>query len=123
MLIVYDVTNANSFLRVRRWLDEIDRNCPEKIARVLVGNKDDLNSTNKMVSNVEAKEYARERQLTFFETSARDNNNVYEIFYTVTYLALQERLNRVEKKGGTLRRSIISLEDNPKKKSKGICCK
>ena len=122
-MIVYDVTNANTFRRARRWLDEIDRNCPEKIARVLVGNKDDENSTSKMVSNIEAKQYAQEMKLSFFETSARDNNNVYEIFYTVTYLALQERLNRVEKKDGTLRRSIVSLDENSKKKSTGICCK
>ncbi|CAF4877233.1 unnamed protein product, partial [Rotaria magnacalcarata] len=31
-------------------------------------------------------------KLTFFETSAKDNKNVYEAFYAITRSALQRRL-------------------------------
>ncbi|CAF5220170.1 unnamed protein product, partial [Rotaria magnacalcarata] len=45
VLIVYDVTNGESFSRIRRWVDEINKYCDDNIAKVLVGNKDDSLST------------------------------------------------------------------------------
>ncbi|CAF2706928.1 unnamed protein product [Rotaria sp. Silwood2] len=97
VLIVYDVTNGESFSRIRRWVDEINKYCDDNIAKVLVGNKDDNPSSDgnhiqKVVSTSDAQQYARQMKLTFFETSAKDNKNVYEAFYAITRLALQQRL-------------------------------
>ncbi|CAF1425234.1 unnamed protein product, partial [Adineta ricciae] len=77
VLIVYDVTNGESFFRIRRWIDEINKYCDENIAKVLVGNKDDNPSSDseqspKIVSTADAEQYARQMNLTFFETSAKD---------------------------------------------------
>ncbi|CAF5213641.1 unnamed protein product, partial [Rotaria magnacalcarata] len=97
VLIVYDVTNGGSFASVRRWLDEINKYCEDSIPKLLVGNKDDIipinkNSISKEVTTQEAENFAREMNLPFFETSAKDNKNVTEAFYALTRLALQKRL-------------------------------
>ncbi|CAF5218566.1 unnamed protein product, partial [Rotaria magnacalcarata] len=43
-IIVYDVTNAQSFENIKAWLDSIDRNANENAKKLLVGNKCDLTS-------------------------------------------------------------------------------
>ncbi len=49
---------------------------------VLVGNKLDM-AQNRQVSNEEAKELANKYELRYFETSAKDNTNVDEVFMDV----------------------------------------
>lgn len=116
------MTNANTFVRLQRWLDVIDRHCPENIAKILVGNKDDLHSPLKVISTVDARQYARQMHMSFFETSARDNQNVYEIFYAVTALALHNRLNQVEKKDELLKRTIVPVKES-ERQTNSMCCK
>ncbi|CAF0732644.1 unnamed protein product [Didymodactylos carnosus] len=107
VLIVYDVTNGDTFSKVRRWTDEINKYCDETIAKVLVGNKDDDDvSSNKVVLTDDAQQYSRQMNLPFFETSARDNKNVDKAFYEVTRLALKKRLES------------RLIQDNNKKNSK-----
>ncbi|CAF1248153.1 unnamed protein product [Rotaria sp. Silwood1] len=139
VLIVYDVTNAESFSRIRRWIEEINKYCDENIPKVLIGNKDDivpLNDTliNKEVSTIEAGNYAHEMNLPFFETSAKDNKNVTEAFYAITRLALHQRLQRPnipnlthhsDLGNGALSSEGIRLKGSKKKDKKhtGTCCK
>ena len=41
-MVVYDVTNMDSFNNVKQWLQEIDRYASENVNKLLVGNKSDL---------------------------------------------------------------------------------
>jgi len=138
VLIVYDVTNGESFSRIRRWIDEINKYCDESIAIVLVGNKDDNPSfdgdpVEKVVSTSDAEEYANQMNLTFFETSAKDNKNVDEAFYAVTRISLQNRLAARAKAQHDLTNDNttsqpIRLKGSGKSKKKdkkhnGACCK
>lgn len=41
IVLVYDVTNRNSFLSLRAWIAECDINCTYNIPRIMVGNKCD----------------------------------------------------------------------------------
>jgi len=63
--------------------------------------------------------------LNFFETSAKDNKNVYETFYAVTRLALLNRLQAREKSpSNDLTSQTIRLKTKKKdKKHHGSCCK
>lgn len=136
MLLVYDVTNGESFARIRRWIDEINKYCDDNIPKVLVGNKADNPSSDgeqlqKVVSTADAEQYAQQMNLTFFETSARDNKNVQETFYALTRLALEHRLesraktqNNDLKNGATIAQSINLQKSKKKdKKNDGGCCK
>ena len=78
-LVVYDISNRDSFNNVSTWIDDCKNQSPKTIFMVLVGNKSDLND-KRQVSIEEGKELAEKNEMMFFETSAKDGINVEEIF-------------------------------------------
>ena len=95
VLVVYDVTSQASFEHVKKWLREIRTQCGN-VNLVLVGNKCD-DPEEREVSTKEAKKFATDMKLPFFETSARDNVNVNEVFSTLTALALRTKKAELRK--------------------------
>ncbi|KAF4367569.1 hypothetical protein F8388_009187 [Cannabis sativa] len=81
-LVVYDITRKTTFESVKRWLDELTTHCDTTVARMLVGNKCDLENLRD-VSVDEAKSFAEEEGLFFMETSALESTNVQQAFETV----------------------------------------
>jgi len=82
IIIVYDITDVESFNNVRQWLFEIDRFASENVNKLLVGNKSDL--VNKRVVTTEtSKEFAGSLDIPFLETSAKNATNVEEAFLTM----------------------------------------
>ncbi|KAH7862865.1 hypothetical protein Vadar_010456 [Vaccinium darrowii] len=79
IIVVYDVTDQESFNNVKQWLNEIDRYASESVNKLLVGNKCDLTS-QKVVSSESAKAFADELGIPFMETSAKDSTNVEQAF-------------------------------------------
>lgn len=49
ILLVYDVSDENSFTNVRNWMRQIDQNAAENVNRVLIGNKADVDSDNSSI--------------------------------------------------------------------------
>uniref|UniRef100_A0A674JKH4 RAB35, member RAS oncogene family n=1 Tax=Terrapene triunguis TaxID=2587831 RepID=A0A674JKH4_9SAUR len=146
VIIVYDVTNPESFVNVKRWLHEIGQNC-DSVCKVLgesgvpcsppalpsprgsvpcppspypwglwvnpwgprppclthpafptVGNKcEDL--SRKQVETADARRFSEQMGVRLFETSAKENLNVEEMFNAVTAMVLrtkQENLARLQ---------------------------
>ncbi|GFY82006.1 similar to RAS 5 [Actinidia rufa] len=83
IIIVYDVTDQESFNNVKQWLSEIDRYANENVNKLLVGNKSDL-TTNRVVSYETAKAFANEIGIPFMETSAKDATNVEQAFMAMS---------------------------------------
>lgn len=44
ILLVYDVSDENSFVNVRNWMRQIDQNAAENVNRLLIGNKADMDN-------------------------------------------------------------------------------
>lgn len=83
VMIVFDVTDMESFQNVRGWLNEIDKYGGVHVAKLLVGNKADL--TNKRVVTFEmAQEFANRMGMSYLETSAKTASNVEPAFLTMT---------------------------------------
>merc|ERR1712022_11210 len=82
IIVVYDVTDMESFNNVKQWLNEIDRYASEKVNKMLVGNKSDLTSKRAVDYNA-AKEFADSLSLSFLETSAKNATNVEQAFITM----------------------------------------
>jgi Ras-related protein Rab-1A len=82
IIVVYDVTDQESFNNVKQWLQEIDRYACENVNKLLVGNKSDLTSKKVVDYNI-AKEFADGLGIPFLETSAKNATNVEQAFYTM----------------------------------------
>ena len=82
VLIVYDITRKSSFDNVDKWLNDFKMKSDEDAAIVIVGNKSDL-INEREVSKEEATLKAQINHLAFFETSAKENENVHSAFLTL----------------------------------------
>lgn len=79
LLLVYDITVPQSFRNVNKWIRDVDSVVGTDMAKVLVGNKKDLEAT-RAVSTAKGRALARRYGMAFFETSAKDDINVQECF-------------------------------------------
>ncbi|CAO3676675.1 unnamed protein product [Rhizopus stolonifer] len=82
IIVVYDVTDEDSFQHVKQWMQEIDRYAAEGVNKLLVGNKSDL-TDKKAVSTEQANEFAESIKIPLLETSAKDATNVEQAFLTM----------------------------------------
>ncbi|XP_065867041.1 ras-related protein RABA5d-like [Euphorbia lathyris] len=92
-LIVYDITRRTTFDSVGRWLEELKTHSDTTVARMLVGNKLDLDNIRD-VSVEEGKSLAEAEGLFFMETSALDSTNVKKAFE----LVIRDIYNNVSRK-------------------------
>lgn len=81
MLLVYDVTNPESFQNIQRWNTERERYAP-MAERIMVGNKIDL-LTDGVVSKQEAERMAEALEIPHFEASALTGQNLEKIIFTL----------------------------------------
>lgn len=120
VIVVYDVQSAESFVNVKRWLHEIEQNC-DTVNRILVGNKDD-SPDHKVVETADARKFADQINISLFETSAKENKNVEEMFTEITRQVLQTKKNSQQGEN-QLAQDRIKLSDKGKKrKNKSGCC-
>merc|ERR1711957_103934 len=82
IIVVYDVTDGESYTNVKQWLEEIQRYACEGVNKLLVGNKCDL-ANKRVVDKKSAEEFAEKHGITFLETSAKNNSNVEAAFMTM----------------------------------------
>lgn len=92
-LIVYDITRRTTFDSVARWLDELNTHSDTTMARILVGNKLDLENI-RAVSVEEGKSLAEAEEMFFMETSALDSTNVKAAFEMI----IQDIYNKVSRR-------------------------
>mmetsp|Transcript_64171 Transcript_64171/g.88165 ORF Transcript_64171/g.88165 Transcript_64171/m.88165 type:complete len:198 (-) Transcript_64171:193-786(-) len=78
-IVVYDITNKDSFVGAKIWVNELQRRSDETVVIVLAGNKMDLEHKRK-VEFEEASDYAQENNIMHMETSARSATNVEAVF-------------------------------------------
>lgn len=125
-LIVYDITRRSSFDSVKRWLDELGTHCDTAIARMLVGNKSDLDNIRE-VSRDEGKSLAEEESLFFMETSALDSTNVeaaFEVVIREIYNNMSRKILNSDSYKAELTVNRVSLVngDSSSKKYGYSCC-
>ena len=79
IVVVYDVTDNDTFENVKHWLSEIERYAADGVSKMLVGNKCDMTDA-RAVETATAQEVADKLDVPFFEASAKTAENVDEIF-------------------------------------------
>ena len=91
IIIMYDVTNQQSFENIKFWLQEIEKVRGEPI-KIIVGNKCDL-VTERKVDFKKAKAWTNNLGIPIFDISAKNNIGIMEIFM---YLASQGIKNNLQ---------------------------
>ncbi|KAI0221503.1 GTP-binding protein of the rab/ypt [Massospora cicadina] len=88
-VVVYDITQPTSLEKAKVWIEELHKQADPNIVIALAGNKADL-ETRRAISTDEAREFAEEAGLIFFETSAKSATNVVELFTALVILQALE---------------------------------
>ncbi|KAI1722165.1 ras family domain-containing protein [Ditylenchus destructor] len=116
-IVVYDITNQESFAKAKNWVKELQRQASPNIVIALSGNKADL-AAKRVVEYEEAQAYAENNGLLFMETSAKSSMNVNDIF-----LAIARRLPKNEGGRETGQGGVVRPGTEPETPQRGACCK
>ncbi|XP_032445091.1 ras and EF-hand domain-containing protein isoform X2 [Xiphophorus hellerii] len=112
VVLMYDVTVAESFTAVRPWLLNVQEAAGEGIPILLLGNKMDM-TREREVPSKDAEQLAFENKVMFFEVSAYTGKNVTESLTHLARILLEQE--------DTVRDTTVSLSAQPIKKK--ACCK
>eukprot|EP01083_Nonionella_stella_P152891 490543_1 len=108
VILVYDVSDRTSFENLTKWKqDFIENGSPKKpneFPFIIFGNKTDLPKSQKHVHMNDIQQWisSNTNNSPFYETSAKDNNNVEQGFKTVGELAINYN-QKIEDESGDLK--------------------
>jgi small GTP-binding protein len=78
-VLVYDITDADTFEKVKMWIRELKKVVGDNIQIVICGNKSDMEKDRDVAVDF-AEKYARQQGAQHFSTSAKLSMNVTEAF-------------------------------------------
>jgi Ras-related protein Rab-21 len=116
-LLAYDITDAESFARVKKWVKELRKIVGGEIAIAIAGNKCDLEK-NRAVVESEAIAYAESVGAQHYNVSAKTNKNLNEVFNTLATNMMAKRGaggGKEKGPGGTARskQKLVIVDDGP----------
>jgi small GTP-binding protein len=127
VVIVYDISDIDSFRHVEKWLHDVHKN--KDVPTFLIGNKTDLPSYRRVVSSVAGETLARQHGMIFFETSAKNKIQssylppqipVEKVFIEICKECL---VNKPPSESGPLLASFESTaKEGPSTKRYCFCC-
>jgi len=118
IIIVYDITKQDTFVKVTEWIEEVRKYVPSS-PLLLVGNKCDL-VDKRQVSKEEAQDLAKRLGLVFLETSAKTAENIDESFCAMAKQLIRDSANKPKPDN----KNQITIDKNTKKGDNGSkCCK
>lgn len=114
-IVVFDVTNKDSFSGAKTWVKELQRRGDANCVIALAGNKVDLPEQRKVSKEV-AEGYANENGILFMETSAKTSMNVKELFELIAI-----KLPKENKMPGSDPSSVFNPAARQAPPKKGCC--
>ncbi|KAI8117573.1 hypothetical protein FF38_06783 [Lucilia cuprina] len=118
-VVVYDITNTNSFYQTSKWIDDVRTERGSDVIIMLVGNKTDL-ADKRLVSTEEGERKAKELNVMFIETSAKSGYNVKLLFRRVA-AALPGMDSSSDSKPSETMQDIQLGQQNEQKDPEGGC--
>jgi len=112
-VVVYDISNTNSFAQVDRWIEDVRAERGSDVIIILVGNKTDL-TDQRRVSMEQGERRAKELGVLFIESSAKTGHNVKQLFRRVAAALPGLDINKEEDKPNEVKTLIHpQLDDQP----------
>ena len=94
-IIVFDVTNKDSYEQVKKWYNTIKKVAYPNCVLILVGNKRDLKES-RQITPEEGKQLAKELKLYYMETSAKTNENIDDLFEWVAFQIINQNVENLK---------------------------
>ena len=113
IIMVYDITDELSFSNIRNWMLNIETHASINVKKIMVGNKIDMESY-RVVTREKGENLANEYDMNFFETSARENINITEMFTTMVRDIIKDMVELKTDKTIDLKKKIPTIKK---------CCK
>ncbi|KAL8221540.1 UNVERIFIED_CONTAM: Ras- protein Rab-21 [Gekko kuhli] len=126
-ILVYDITDEDSFQKVKNWVKELRKMLGNEICLCIVGNKIDLDK-ERHVSIQEAETYAESVGAKHYHTSAKQNKGIEELFLDLCKRMIETAQVDERARGngssqsGPTRRGVQIIDDEPPVQSSGGCC-
>ncbi|KAG8199018.1 hypothetical protein JTE90_001813 [Oedothorax gibbosus] len=123
-ILVYDITDEDSFSKVKNWVKELRKMLGEDVCLCIAGNKMDLEK-ERAVPIGEAESYAASVKAKHFLTSAKQNRGIEELFLDLTRRMI-EKAEATEQgsslgRGSNPRRNVVIVDDEPPQPKSGCC--
>ncbi|XP_057514453.1 ras-related protein RHN1-like isoform X2 [Actinidia eriantha] len=81
-IVVYDISSMDTFVRAKKWIQELKKQGNPNLIMALVANKSDL-EPDREVETEEGEQLSQENGMVFIETSAKTSVNINELFYEI----------------------------------------
>lgn len=129
-VLVYDLTNKDTFNKITDWIELLKEKASEDTKLLLIGNKTDLVS-QRQVTPEEAISFAKELNVFYYETSAKDNanGNIEAAFGEIVGCCIEEKIAQRNKedqlsqirasKRGSL--SVLAINKDTQEKGNKCC--
>ena len=111
ILIVFDITEKDSFEHIKNWMADIDKFAKQGVLRILVGNKCDLEN-QRAVSKEEVNELSEKYGIKYIETSAKDTINIDTLFVDTAKYLLSKQTPKSGNSSNTASKYGIDLNNS-----------
>jgi len=127
-ILVYDITNKNSFEQLQNyWIEQVKESSPKNIIIAIAANKCDL-FEKEVVDEKTARDYAKSIGAIFSSTSAKNTAGINDLFIEIskkysgadsaTVIEEKEEIQEFRK---IRKESVFITRNSQKSKKKGFC--
>ncbi|URE31477.1 ras-related protein [Musa troglodytarum] len=97
LLLIGDSAYYRGAMDIRNWIRNIEQHASDNVNKILVGNKADMDESKRAVPTAKGQALADEYGIKFFETSAKTNLNVEQVFFSIAR-DIKQRLAETDSK-------------------------
>lgn len=120
IILVYDVTDEKTFANIKTWFKTVTEHANDEAQLLLVGNKSDMDT--RIVTFEQGDGLSKELGIPFIESSAKNDDNVNDIFFTLAEL-IQEKIDSNQLAAGKNGKATnININSSGGSGSKSNCC-
>lgn len=117
--MVYDISCQPTFDCLPDWLREIQEYANSKVLKILVGNKTDRD--DREIPTQIGEEFAKQHDMYFLETSAKEAENVERLFYEIAAELIDQARSKDNLGNNKMSSDSIGLKSLGAKSSSNCC--